>query len=370
MDAWLDYSEVRVREAISALPDGTYRFSDVMDDDGGRDTDDQPVLHVAITVAGSNLTFDFTGSPSQARNSHNVVLMALLSTVYYATKAVLDPTLPPNAGYYRAIDVVAPPGSVLNAVPPAAVSTRNHTCQKTVDVIMGAFSQIVPERVVAGCASSKLLIIAGVNPKTQRPFVDYEANAGGLGARIGKDGLDACRAHMTNTSNLPIEALEQEDPILVERFELVADSGGPGRFRGGLGARRDFRMLGDGFEHSGFSLGHDFPGLGLAGGQRGRFNAPSMLMRNYGMGKSEQALHPGKYCKFAKNDLVSVITPGGGGYGNPFERDPSLVAEDVRQQKVSRDAALSDYGVVLDDTGEPNLVETEQCRQQSAGLMS
>ncbi|MCC7346835.1 MAG: hydantoinase B/oxoprolinase family protein [Variibacter sp.] len=364
MDAWLAYSGIRIRQAIAALPEGTWRFSDNMDDDGGRDDDTPPVLHLAITVGGGKLRFDFSGCPPQARNSHNVVLMALMSTVYYASKAVLDPDLPPNAGYYDAIEVVAPRGSVVNAVPPAAVSTRNHTCQKIVDVIMGAFAQFVPERVVAGCGSSKLMIIAGRNPATGRPFVDYEANAGGLGGRYGKDGLDACRAHMTNTSNLPIEALEQEDPLLVERFELIPDSGGPGRFRGGLGARRDVRMLGDRFEHSGFSLGHEFPGPGLHGGGRGRINAPSMLMRNFDDPARAESLHPGHHCRLSLNDLLSVITPGGGGFGDPLDRDPALVAEDTRQGKVSAAAALAEYGVVLSATGAADLAATEALRSR------
>jgi N-methylhydantoinase B len=351
-EAWLESAEARIRSAVLALPDGVYRFADRIDDDrdgtapgpGGRH--EELWLRVAIEVRGSSLRFDFAGCPPQLPNSHNVVEMALLATVYYATKAILDPGIPPNAGYYRAIEVVAPRGSLVNATAPAAVATRNHTCQKLVDVIMGAFAQAVPELVVAGSASSKLMIIGGTDPRTGAPFIDYEASAGGLGARHGKDGLDVCRAHMTNTANLPIEALEQEDPLLVERYELVADTGGPGRFRGGLGARRDTRMLGPGFEHSGFATGHQFPGVGLDGGARGRITAPSMLVRRSADG-AEEPLDPKGHHRLLEGDVLCVYTPGGGGYGDPFTRDPAAVARDVLEDRVSVQAAAADYGVVV-----------------------
>ena len=367
MSGWLDYAELRIRKAIEQLPVGRYSFSDLIDDDGGHVGDAPLMMRVEITVASGELTFDFTGCPPQGRNSHNAVLMALLATVYYATKAILDPDIPPNAGYYRAIRVIAPEGTIVNAVPPAAVATRNHTCQKVVDVIMGAMASVVPARVVAGCASSKLMIIGGVNPRTGRPFIDYEANSGGLGARASKDGLDVSRAHMTNTGNLPIEALEQEDPLLVERYELVPDSGGPGRYRGGLGARRDTKMLGDGFEQSGFSLGHDYPGVGLLGGSRGRIAAPSMLVRNYGS-EGEEHLHPAGHYVLTKGDVLSVFTPGGGGFGDPLDRPLELIANDLEEGKISAAAADSDYGVVLgpDSLIDPRASAEERRRRRLA----
>jgi N-methylhydantoinase B len=367
--AWLDAAESRVRAAIGSLTPGVYRFEDQVDDDGGHgdlDPDDPLTLRVALTVHPDALTFDFSGCPPQATNSHNVVWLALLATVYYATKAALDPQVPPNAGLYRAVTVLAPEGSLVNARPPAAVATRNHTCQKLVDVIMGAFAQAAPDRAIAGCAASKLMIIGGRHPETGAPFIDYEASAGGLGARAGKDGLDVCRAHMTNTGNLPIEALEQEDPLLVERYELVADTGGPGRFRGGLGARRDTRMLGDGFEHSGFATGHEYPGVGLQAGSRGRIAAASMLVRYPAEGGPPEPLHPAAHHRLRIGDVLSVATPGGGGYGDPLTRDPMRVQRDVAEERVTREVAARDYGVVIDSAG---AVDAEGTRLRRAALL-
>lgn len=359
LQSWLDYAETRLRAAIDELPPGTYSFSDHLEEEGIGSGAHR--LQVAITVADGALKFDFTGCPPQVGNSHNVPWLALLATVYYAAKVVLDPEVPPNSGYYRALEVVAPEGTIVNAAPPAAVGTRNHTCQKLVDVIMGAFSLVAPERVVAGCASSKLMIVGGVNPRTGLPFIDYEASAGGLGARPDKDGLDVCRAHMTNTSNLPIEALEMEDPLLVLRYEMVPDTGGAGRYRGGLGMRRDTKMLGDGFTHSGFAIGHKYPGVGLAGGRRGRITAPSMLVLNPG-GKDETPLDPAAFHVLAEGDVLSVSTPGGGGYGDPYERDVAAVLQDVIEGKVTPEGAEADYGVAVDAAGNVDEERTERLR--------
>ncbi len=361
---WLDSAETRIRSAIAALPDGTFTFSDHLEEAGHAE---QRQLTVAVTVSADSLRFDFTGCPPQVGNSHNVTWLALLATVYYAAKTVLDPEIPPNSGYYRAIEVVAPSGTIVNAASPAAVGTRNHTCQKLVDVIMGAFSKAVPERVVAGCASSKLMIIGGVNPRTGLPFIDYEASAGGLGARFTKDGLDVCRAHMTNTSNLPIEALEMEDPLLVLRYELVPDTGGPGRLRGGLGMRRDTLMLGDRFTHSGFAIGHRYPGVGLSGGSRGRIVSSSMLVLNPGT-EEESALDPAAYRELSAGDVLSVYTPGGGGMGDPYERDVEAVRRDVLDGRVTPERAETDYGVKVDADGNVDAQATAKLR--SLGLAS
>lgn len=359
LEGWLDSAEVKARRAIAAIPDGTYRFRDHIDSRLG--ATDSLMLSVAITVAGDTLSFDFTDCPPQQPNSHNAPWLALLATVYYATKAALDPSIPPNAGYYRAIEVVATPGTIVNATSPAAVGTRNHTCQKLVDVIMGAFAHAVPERVIAGCASSKLMILSGTDPQTGQPFIDYEAFAGGLGARYGKDGLDASRAHMTNTSNLPIEALEMEDPLLVVRYELMPDTGGPGKYRGGLGVRRDTKMLGPAFEHSGFAIGHRYPGLGLHGGRRGRITSGSMLILNASTDE-EEVLDPMAHRVLAEGDVLTVLTPGGGGFGDPYQRDPELVAADVKAGTVTPQAAETDYGVVLLGDGSVDRQATGQIR--------
>ena len=171
-----------------------------------------------------------------------MIYTALLSSVYYAVKAVVDPTVLPNSGLARPITVTAPPGTVMNAVHPAAVNGRTSTCQRAADLVIGALAQAAPERcIAAGNGSCTTARFAGIDPKDGRLWVYLETIGGGSGARAGKDGLDGVHVHMTNTSNLPVEALEVEYPLTVLRYELVDGSSGAGRFRGGMGLRRIYR---------------------------------------------------------------------------------------------------------------------------------
>lgn len=349
MDGWLGYSERRIKETIRGLRSGQYYARDIVES-SREGSGEEESISLRLDVKEDRLHFDFSGTSSQARNSRNIVLNALLSTVYYAAKALLDPDIPPNAGYFRAIEVHAPLGSLVNAVSPAAVAARVHTCQRVVDVIMAAFAQVRLDAAIAGCAGSKLIIISGVDSRTGEPFVDYEAIAAGLGARALKDGLDACRAHVTNSSNLPVETLEHEYPIIVTRYELLTDSGGPGRFRGGLGVRKDIKLLEDECEHTGWGLGNEYPGCGLEGGMRGRLPSPGMLVRNLDTG-SPEILDPSGYYRLGKGDVLTVFTPGGGGFGNPLERDPENVLRDVLEGKVSAKRAELDYGVAIENGG-------------------
>ncbi len=243
----LDATERRLRDGIARMPDGCYEAEGFCDDDG---REARPVsIRVAVRIAGDRVTLDFTGSEAQVPGAKNVPPVSLLATVYYVLKAVIDPDIPPNGGYYRAIEVVAPPGTVLNPLPPAAVAARFTTCQTVADVVLGAFAQVVPERVVAHCHGGTLAIYSGIDPRRGEFFVDYEVYAGGSGARATKDGIDGIANHTTNTSNLPIEALESEFPILVERYAFVARLGGTGPVprrprRGARGARTPRRSHG------------------------------------------------------------------------------------------------------------------------------
>ena len=239
--ALMDYAERKTRAGIAAIPDGVYEYADVFESPQMEGVLD---MKIRIEVEGENMHLDFTGNPPQGRNGLNIVWTALLATVYYAVKTLVDPTIQPNAGLYRPIKVTAPAGSIVNAVSPAAVNSRTQTCQRVVDLIYGALAEAIPERVTAAHNGANTSVhLVGVNPKTNEIFTYLETLGGGFGARATKDGLDGVQVHVTNTSNLPVEALEQEYPLMIERYALVPDSGGPGKFRGGMGIIREIKMM-------------------------------------------------------------------------------------------------------------------------------
>ena len=312
-DAALTYGERKIRAAIATLPDGVYRFADAMDSDG---VAPEPIqIVVAITKRGDALALDFSGSGPQCAGDINVVYFALVATVYYALKAVLDPTIPANSGFYRAITVSAPEGSIVNARLPAPVAWRTQTCQRIADVVLGALAQVVPDRVpAAGNGANCALVFSGVDPSTGQLYVYLETLAGGSGATASGDGMDAVQVHVTNTSNLPVEALEAEYPLLVTEYALVDGSGGAGRHRGGRGLRRTIEVIG----HEARLLGTTERALiapwGLEGGEPGGL---ARLVLNPGAPDERElppkvwgyVLHPG--------DRVAIETPGAGGYGRP-----------------------------------------------------
>jgi N-methylhydantoinase B len=228
--ATLAYGERKIRAAITRLPDGVYRFEDAMDGDGV--SDNTIPVAVEITKQGEELSLDFSASGPQCAGDINVVYFALLATAYYAIKAALDPTIPANGGFYRAIRVVAPEGSIVNARAPAPVGWRTHTCQRIADVILGALAEALPENIpAAGNGANCALVFSGEDPNTRDPYIYVETLAGGSGASAAADGMNAVQVHVTNTSNLPIEALESEYPLLVTEYSLLTDSGGAGRHR-------------------------------------------------------------------------------------------------------------------------------------------
>jgi len=325
-EASLAYGERKIRAAIASLPDGVWRYADAMDDDG---VTPNPIPIVAtITKRGNALALDFSGSGPQCAGDINVVYFALLATVYYALKAVLDPTIPANGGFYRAITVTAPEGSIVNARPPAPVAWRTQTCQRIADVVLGALAQVVPERVpAAGNGANCAMVFSGTDPSTGKLYVYLETLAGGAGATETGDGLDAVQVHVTNTSNLPVEALESEYPLLVAEYALVEGSGGAGRHRGGLGLRRTIEVLGHEARFLGTTERARLAPWGLFGGQPG---GRARLVLDPG-GPNERDLPPKVWGYPLKpGDRVSIETPGAGGYGPPEERAVEQRQEDER----------------------------------------
>jgi N-methylhydantoinase B len=325
-EASLAYGERKIRAAITSLPDGVWRYADAMDDDGV--TPNPIPIVVTITKRGDALALDFSGSGPQCAGDINVVYFALLATVYYALKAVLDPTIPANGGFYRAITVTAPEGSIVNARPPAPVAWRTQTCQRIADVVLGALAQVVPERVpAAGNGANCAMVFSGTDPSTGKLYVYLETLAGGAGATETGDGLDAVQVHVTNTSNLPVEALESEYPLLVAEYALVEGSGGAGRHRGGLGLRRTIEVLGHEARFLGTTERARLAPWGLCGGQPG---GRARLVLDPG-GPDERDLPPKVWGYPLKpGDRVSIETPGAGGYGPPEERALEQRQEDER----------------------------------------
>jgi N-methylhydantoinase A/oxoprolinase/acetone carboxylase beta subunit/N-methylhydantoinase B/oxoprolinase/acetone carboxylase alpha subunit len=337
-DALLDYAERQTRAGISAVPNGSYTFEDYFDNEQLGDT--ELLLRVVVNVRGDEIELDFRGNPPQVRAALNMVHTALLATAYYAVKIVVDPHILPNAGMYRPIHVVADPGTIVSCSEPAAIASRTQTCQRVVDLVLGALAQAVPERVIAACTGSNTgITFSGVDQRLGRYYSYLETLGGGFGARATKDGLDGVQTHVTNTSNLPVESLEEEYPLFVERYELVPDSGGPGRWRGGMAIRRDVRVVGHEPVFGGSTSRRLSPPWGLFGGWSG---ARASITVN---GSTEGAFTRGAWL-LKPCDVISVVTAGSGGYGDPRERDQALVAADLADGKISAQQARDAYGYV------------------------
>jgi N-methylhydantoinase B len=327
---WLGKAERQARGALAQLPTGTFSFVDYMDDDGAGATDLQ--IAARVDIAADRITIDFAGSHAQVQGAINVVRPALLATVYYTVKLVLDPTLPANGGYYGLVEVHAPEASLVNAAPPAPVLSRSDTCQRIVDVLLGAFAQAVPERVSAACNGAITGIEFSGNHPQQGPFSYIETLGGGFGARPGSDGPDGVQAHMTNTSNLSVEALEIEYPLRVRRYELREGSGGPGRHRGGLGLVREVEVMA---ERAYFRAKGDRTVRGPWGLEGGAAGAPARFTLNPGTGRERALGSKDIGIVLERGDVVRVATAGGGGHGSPGERSAGSHERDLAEGKVA-----------------------------------
>jgi N-methylhydantoinase B len=309
MGELLAYTERMAQALLASLPDGEYQFEDKLDDDG---VSGQPVpIRVRITIQGARACVDFSGSAQQQRGSVNAVYAITLSAVYYVFRCLLGLDVPNNAGVLAPIEVIAPPGSVVNALPPAPVAGGNvETSQRIVDVLLGALAQACPQRIPAASQGTmNNLTIGGYDPGPARSFTYYETIGGGMGARPDGDGPAALHSHMTNTLNTPAEALEYAYPLRVARYAVRRGSGGVGRFRGGDGIQRDIQVLVDA-QATLLTERRRFQPYGLAGGGAGQ-SGENVLIRG-----DEEIPLPGKgSLELRAGDILSLRTPGGGGYG-------------------------------------------------------
>ena len=351
MEELLDYSERKIRMALSAIPNGSHEFEDYLDSDGlGSD----PIkLNVKVAIKDEDIELDFTDNPDQVKGAINLPLSALRASVYYAIRSIVDPSLPSNGGYYRAIHIKSRPGCILGCTEPAACAGRSDTAQRVADMIFGAMSEVVPHQVIAGSNSSITgVYFGGVSPDTGEYYVYMETFGGGSGARFNKDGLSCVQVHMSNTSNLPIESMEVEFPYMVERYELVTDSGGPGKYRGGLSMSKDIRVLGHDSEFTIKADRQKVPPYGLFGGKPG---LPG-LITIYPDTDEARTVDSKKSGNLLKaNGVLRCQMPGAGGYGNPLERSRELLIKDLEDGDVSPESAMRDYGIMQEELDSVNI---------------
>ena len=341
---WLEYGEKKARVAISELPDGEYCFEDYMDDDGAGGG--KVLIKTKITIKGDKISFDFSGSSPQNKGPHNCVPCALKATVYYSMLSILDSTIPANSGFFDSIEVKAEEGSIVWAQEPAPTSDRETTTQRIADVIFGAFSKMDPKLVTAaGNGAMSYFFFAGTDKRSNNPYVYVETIGGGSGARFNKDGLDAVHVHMTNTSNLPVEALEMEYPLMVEKYALSENSGGAGKYRGGMGIVRTIRILEDSADSVLVSAATErsvSKPWGLEGGQGGG-NASIKIFRD---GKLILENAKPRNIVLKTNDIVEMVTAGAGGYGPVSERDKDTLRRELREGIIDENW-LKEAGVEL-----------------------
>jgi N-methylhydantoinase B len=315
MGALLDYTEKMTRNLLMSIPDGVYGFTDYLDNDG---INDEPIkISVRITVESDQAVVDFTGTDEQQQGSVNAVYAITLSAVYYVFRCLLSLDVPNNSGTMAPIEVIAPEGTVVNALPPAAVAGGNvETSQRIVDVLLGALSQALPDLVPAASQGTMNNVTIGGMSNDGEPFAYYETIGGGMGARPWMDGPSSIHSHMTNTLNTPIEALEYSYPLRVLRYEIRRGSGGKGYYHGGDGIQRDMEVLVDSQSNLITERRRRSP-YGLAGGSSGSRG------ENYIVRDGQLRKIPGKGTYYLqKGDILSICTPGGGGYGIPKGCEP------------------------------------------------
>jgi N-methylhydantoinase B len=333
-------SEARLREKLRELAAGTYEATYFVDDDG---VADDPIRIVTkVTIGDGSIHVDFTGTDRQRRSPINATISSCESATYFAILAILDPTIPANYGVYKPIKITAPEGTVVNALPPAPVVGRNAITHTIVNALMMALSKVVPERITAAYyGMSNVYILSGDGTNDRRGWIFFDIEVGGGGGRYGKDGLDCYSQGIHNLANTPIEMVESTYPLRFQRYEFLPDTGGIGKYRGGLGVRRDIEFLDDsGSLNTQFDKFKIAP-FGLFGGGPG---ATGRLLLNPDRPDSKELRSKTVECKLRRGDVISMWTQGGGGYGPPAERDRAAIERDLREQKITPEAARSAYG--------------------------
>jgi len=346
-------SEQRLRQTFAEWKDGRFEAERFVDDDG-IDLNTPVRIHVAVEKSGDRLHFDFSGSADQTKGPANVRPPLVQAACGYCLISLIDPAMYVCQGLLKAFTITAREGSVLNPRFPAPVNTYNPTVHALVDAVYDALSNIVPDKVRADGAAAAAIILGGRDASTGRGYVQYEIIAGGAGARASRDGASGITVNQSNAMIAPVEIIESEFPTRLLRFELIRDSGGAGRFRGGLGIRREYLNLEDA-RFSIRSMKHLIPPNGCAGGGTGK---PGDIWINPGTAEAKRL--PTRYADYPlrKGDIFRLDAPGGGGHGDPLAREPQQVLDDLREGNVSPEAVERDYGVVLEPDGRDWTIDT------------
>ena len=344
IDDLLTYTDQRTRNLISKLNDGSHSFTTWMDDDGLEG--EKLPIKANVTVDGDQVKLDFTGTGAQSRGAYNVMTTGVMATVAYAIKALLDPDLPANDALFNAIHFSAPEGTIVNPVFPAAVGARTTTCQKLSGAIFGAFAQFLPaDQTMASCHDVLAgMVFSGKSKKKEGTYVYLETIAGGNGARYNSDGMDGAHCHITNSLNMPIEAVENEYPLLVKEYSLIPDSGGAGEYRGGMGVAREITILHDNTTFSGRADSYKTQALGHNGGGPG---GNCRIIRNYETTKEEVMPPKQRLLVLKAGESIRLETPGGGGFGPPQQRPPNQLAQDLIDDRFLSETAQNKFGKKL-----------------------
>ena len=342
MTAIIARAERMTRARIADFPDGDYHARDCLDGDGR--SEDKTWIDVKIAIRGSDIVADLTDSSDQSSGGMNCSHSAAASAVQYAIKSITDPENPPNAGSYRPITVRTRPGSLVNARKPGSMVGFGEVCYRVLDATMAAIAGAVGDRGIAsGSGSTGTAVIAGRRQRADGGsyFTTIELSSGAYGARATRDGLNAIRYGPGNAGHIPIEADELENPLFFEAYEIVPDTGGAGRFRGGNGFVRAFRVEADHAQICLCADRHATPPPGLFGGRPGT-TARYVL----DPGSDRERILPSKtpYIDLEPGTVVHVQSAGGGGYGDPRERDPALIARDLENGYITEAGARAAYG--------------------------
>lgn len=358
LNGLISQTERQVRSEILAMPDGVYQFTDYID---GLGEDPEPIrIQVALTICGETMIVDFEGTSGQVKAGINSPLPFTKSAAYVAIRCVLGADLPNNSGCFRPIVIRAPKGTIVNPRDHAACAVRGITGFRITDAVLGALAHVAPDRIPAdGEGGSSLITIGGYHD--HEPFVYVESMMGTWGGRPNRDGCDGAPHPAANQTNQPIEMIEATLPLRIERYGLVPDSGGPGKFRGGLALIREWRILADDAVLAMRSDKRRFPPYGLHGGKCG---TGSLNVVNPGLGNGRVLpVLPMEGVILQKGDLFRHIMPGGGGWGDPLERDPTLVLRDVIDEKLTAEYVQREYGVVIGPEGDGvNEIATRELR--------
>ena len=378
MKASKDYSESKLRQQIKQITDGTYEFEDFMDDDGA--TDKPYKIKVAVTIKGSDVVIDYTGSSPQPLGPINSVYANTASSSFNVMLHTLGQDIPFNHGCFRPIKFIAPRGTIVNPNPPAPVfGGVTDTTIRLIDVIMGALAQAIPEKVIAATyGTCNNLTGGGKDPETGEDYVFYFFTEGGWGAAPYRDGWNCTPNQTSNFKDYPTEIIESQFPLLIEGVELYLDSAGPGEFRGGFGTIRKLRTLSEETVINALGERHKIKPWGLFGGYPAKKpNAFWVRKRGESEFKTIQetygTISPSKFAHLTlkKDDTFAIVNTGGGGWGDSLVRDPASVLRDVDEGLIPFESAKEDYGVVLfqDESGWLHVDEasTKATRMKIAG---